>query len=127
MKDVLGILPDRWSEGPAKSLGYLPLPEEVAKKVKAALEATSRPRARQSPTGRQVQLQGAGTVSRAPVYQVVQGYKTAHPEVQRRLSIGQGSRAGVKRSSIKRRFGASDAAMSKDEIARWTPACSFCR
>ncbi len=114
LKDVLIYC---LSDGQKKSesLGYIPLPTNVTDKVKAALANI----AVEGEAKGDVKLQGAGASFPAPLYSKwFKMYNTAHPEVQIDYqSVGSG--AGVKAVIDKTvDFGASDAAMTPDEIAK---------
>jgi len=115
LKDVLTYcLTDGQKE--SESLGYIPLPTNVTDKVKAALANVA---IEGSAKGGNVMLQGAGASFPAPLYSKwFKVYNTAHPEVKIDYqSVGSG--AGVKAIIDKTvDFGASDAAMTPDEIAK---------
>ena len=114
LKDVLTYcLTDGQKE--SASLGYIPLPPAVAGKVKAALASI----AVEGNDKGAVSLQGAGGTFPAPLYRKwFQSYNSAHPEVQVDYQ-SVGSRAGVKvviDETVD--FGASDAAMTPDEMRK---------
>ena len=116
LKDVLAYcLTD--GQKVSESLGYLPLPKDVCDKVKAALENIKGEGDAKGDA--KVRLQGAGASFPAPLYSKwFKQYNVAHPEVQIDYqSVGSG--AGVKTVIDKTGdFGASDAAMSDEEIAK---------
>jgi phosphate transport system substrate-binding protein len=118
MKDVLAYcLADGQKE--SESLGYIPLPSPVADKVKAALGNIKADAEAKADPGAKVQLKGAGASFPAPLYNKwFKAYNTAHPEVQVDYqSVGSG--AGVKAVIDKTGdFGASDAAMSKEDMEK---------
>jgi ABC-type phosphate transport system substrate-binding protein len=118
LKDVLTYcLTD--GQGQSESLGYIPLPTKVADKVKEALGNIKVEGSGKSDPGEKMLLQGAGASFPAPLYSKwFKEYTAAHPEVQVDYqSVGSG--AGVKAVIDKTvDFGASDAAMAPDEIAK---------
>jgi phosphate transport system substrate-binding protein len=105
------------SDGQKESaeLGYIPLPASVSDKVKGALANI----VVDGDAKGNVMLQGAGASFPAPLYaKWFKTYNAAHPEAQIDYqSVGSGS--GVKAVIDKTvDFGASDAAMTPDEIAK---------
>ena len=103
----------------SESLGYIPLPEDVAERSKRPWKI-SRPMATRRPTpGAKVQLKGAGASFPAPLYTPGSRPITPqHPHVEVDYQ-SLGSAAGVKAVIDKTGdFGASDAAMSKEEMAK---------
>jgi ABC-type phosphate transport system substrate-binding protein len=116
LKDVLAYcLTD--GQKISESLGYIPLPDEVAAKVKAAL-ANIKGEGEASPDAK-VKLQGSGASFPAPLYSAwFKDYSTAHPAVDVDYQ-SLGSSAGVKTIVEKTGdFGASDAAMTEDEMKK---------
>ena len=103
----------------SESLGYIPLPVEVAAQAKAALgNIQGEGKAKAAPGGT-LQLQGAGASFPAPLYaKWFKTYQAMHAEVQIDYQP-VGSSRGVKAVIDKAvDFGASDAAMSREEIAK---------
>ena len=115
LKDVLTYcLTDGQKE--SEALGYIPLPANETDKAKAALADIA---VEGEAKGDSVTLQGAGASFPAPLYSKwFKMYNKNHPDVKIDYqSVGSG--AGVK-SVIDKTvdFGASDAAMSNEEIAK---------
>src|SRR5262249_16750383 len=102
----------------SESLGYIPLPEEVVAKDKAALAALG---------GGEVKLDdktdllihGAGASFPAPLYtKWFKAYSVAKPDIKvdyQSVGSGQGGKSFIDKTVD---FGASDAAMTKDEMAK---------
>jgi ABC-type phosphate transport system substrate-binding protein len=102
----------------SEALGYIPLPLGVVQKVKAAV-GNIRAEGEEKAGEGQVKLNGAGASFPAPLYlKWFKNYNAAHPQVQIDYqSVGSGS--GVKDVIDKTvDFGASDAAMTPQEIAK---------
>ncbi len=101
----------------SESLGYIPLPVEVASKVKAALDNIKGEG--EVKADAKVKLQGSGASFPAPLYSKwFKDYNTAHPAVDVDYQ-SLGSAAGVKAIVDKTGdFGASDAAMTKEEMEK---------
>ncbi len=116
LKDVLAYcLTD--GQKVSESLGYIPLPTEIADKVKAALENIKADG--DAKADAKVKLQGAGASFPAPLYtKWFETYHTMHPKVEVDYQ-SLGSAAGVTAVIDKTGdFGASDAAMSQEEMAK---------
>ena len=115
LKDVLTYcLTDGQKE--SESLGYIPLPAKVTDKVKAALANIV---VEGNAKGGSVMLTGAGASFPAPLYNKwFKIYDTVHPDAKIDYqSVGSG--AGVKAIIDKTvDFGASDAAMTPEEMAK---------
>jgi ABC-type phosphate transport system substrate-binding protein len=115
LKDVLAYcLADGQKE--SESLGYIPLPTTVTDKVKAALANIA---VEGNAKGGNAMLTGAGASFPAPLYSKwFKNYNAAHPDLKIDYqSVGSG--AGVKDIIDKTvDFGASDAAMTPDEMAK---------
>ena len=118
LKDVLAYcLTD--GQKVSESLGYIPLPAEVAQKVKAALANIKVDGAAKADAEAKVQLKGLGASFPAPLYTTwFKAYKAEHPNVQVDYQ-SLGSAAGVTAIIDKTGdFGASDAAMSPEDMAK---------
>jgi ABC-type phosphate transport system substrate-binding protein len=101
------------------SLGYIPLPAEIVEKGKAALAGIKVEGSAKSDDKEKLLIQGAGASFPAPIYSKwFKAYTKEHPEVQVDYqSVGSG--AGVKAVIDKTvDFGASDAAMTPEEMAK---------
>lgn len=118
LKDVLAYcLTD--GQKASEALGYIPLPSEVAEKIKAALGNIKAEGDAKADSDAKVQLKGLGASFPAPLYTTwFKAYDAAHPNVQvdyQSLGSAAGVTAVVDKTGD---FGASDAAMTKEEMEK---------